>query len=161
MKKILLPLLIIMLHLVTANAQNENRLVISAGTLKHLSFGDKMKVVLVKAGPDQSGVSMSEEVFQKLEVTFSKSSLHVQSREASKNEVVYVLVNDVKSITLGQNTSISNEGIWINKNIDLFVSDGATARLKTSAEVKAYPLGESAVNVDIRPLPSQSSARIF
>lgn len=161
MKKILLPLLAIMLQLAAANAQEKSKLVITAGSLKHLSLGDKMKIVLVKAGSEQTAVSFSKEVFEKLDVRFSKNSLHVESRSASNNDVVYIVVTDVESISLGQNTNVTNEGIWLSNNMELYVSDGATAKLKTTGQVKALPLGESSVNVSIRPLPFNASAKVF
>jgi hypothetical protein len=161
MKKILMPLLALMLHVVSAHAQQEKSLVISAGSLKHIAFGEKMKVVLVKVSPAQTGVNFTQEVSDKLNVSFTGNLLTVESRKASKNDIVYVVVNDLQSITLGQSTSITNEGIWMSGNIDLYVSDGAKARLKTIGEIKAHPLGESAVNVSIRPIPQNASAKAF
>lgn len=161
MKKIFFPLLAFMLYLAPANAQEESNLVVSAGPVKHLSFGNKMKVILIKASPDQTAVSFNKEAFEKLDVHVNNNSLHIDPRHVSKNDVVYVMVHDLQSITLGPNTAISNEGLGLNGNIDLYVSDGASARLKTSGEVKAYPLGESAVDVKVKPLPLNASAKVF
>ena len=162
MKKILLPLVAIMLNLVSANAQKENNMVVSAGQLKNIILGDRMKVVLVKALPHQKELNVSEQVFKKLKVTFSGSDLVIEPyRNLSKDDVVYVLVNEVESLSLGQNTTLRNEGIWLNGAVKVYVSDGATATINTNGDVQGFPLGESGVRVVKRPITLQPSANIF
>ena len=68
MKKVFLLLVAAVFSLLSANAQKENDLVISAGDSKQLILGGNMNVVLVMTNPQANNVELSKEFLQKLYV---------------------------------------------------------------------------------------------
>ncbi|MGB8191871.1 MAG: DUF2807 domain-containing protein [Chitinophagaceae bacterium] len=156
MKKILFLLFTVASGFLTAQAQDESRLLISAGQLQNISLGDNMRVVLVSAETFDSEVKGDMKVFEKLSTTISGGSMHIKSIGHSGKETIYVVVNQLKRLTLGQNTQVSTEGILRSEEITVFVEDGSVARIKTTGEVNAYSLDTMDVSVkkfQLQPKP--------
>ena len=105
MKKLFLLLVAAVFALLSANAQKENDLVISAGDAKGLVLGNDMNVVLISATLGQENIRLNKTTLQKMDVKFYNGTVEIMPRKDLRNETVYVIVNDVKEVTLGQNTS--------------------------------------------------------
>jgi hypothetical protein len=115
----------------------EKKLVISAGELKHVQLGDNMNVTLVSA--DQATELKGDMVaFEKLNLSVSNGILHIQSRQSlSADEKVYIVVGDLQTLSIGQNTSVTSENVLTSKELKVLVMDGSTARLKTIGKIAA------------------------
>ena len=159
MKKVLL-LVAAAFTLAAANAQTENDLVISAGDAKEIVLGDDMNVVLVSAAPGQENISLGKATLQKMDVKFYDRTLEIVPRKDLRSETVYVIVNDVKEVILGENTSLRSADILQSSSLDIYIYQGATARIKTTGKIDAYSLGDFDVNVTRKPIFSGSSASI-
>ena len=159
MKKVFLLLVAAVFSLLSANAQKENDLVISAGDSKQLILGGNMNVVLVITNPQANNVELSKEFLQKLDVKFSDGTLELAAKKDLANETLYVLVNDLKSVTVGANTNVRSDGI-IQNSLDLFIDKGATAILQTKGRVEAHSLGEFDVKVKRTPIYASIAAGI-
>jgi hypothetical protein len=156
MKKIVLLLFVIASGLVSF-AQEDNRLVISAGQLKSISLGDNMNVVLISATSSGNELKGMMDVFEKLNVAFHNGSMHVApGRRFSADEKVYVIVNDLESLTIGQNTKVSTEGFLYSRMLKVYVQDGSLATLRTTGDVKAYSLDN--LEFSIRKTPIRLNA---
>lgn len=158
MKKVFLLLIAAVFSLLSANAQKENALVISAGNTKELVLGDNMNVLLVQAGSAQNDVRLDKEVLKNLSVKFYDDVLEIRPERVFKNQTVYIIVNGVQRITVGENTSIQSESVLHNGQLDLYMHVGATANLKTSGRIDAFSLGDFELSVKRTPLYSSISA---
>ena len=159
MKKVLL-LVAAAFTLASANAQTENDLVISAGDAKKIVLGDDMNVVMISAAPGQDNIGLNKTTLQKMDVKFYDGRLEIMPRRDLRSETVYVIVNGVQEAILGQNTSLRSEDVLQSSHIDLYIHQGATARLKTAGKIDAYSLGDFEVNIIRKPILSGSSASI-
>jgi hypothetical protein len=160
MKKVFLLLVAAAFTLLSANAQTENDLVISAGDAKEIVLGDDMYVVLVSATSQQENIRLNKATLQKMDVKFYDGTLEVMPRKDLRNETVYLIVSDMKLVTLGFNTSVRSEGILQSSRIDVYINQGATARIKTSGKIQGYSLGDFEVKIISKPIFSGSSASI-
>ena len=146
MKKIVLLIIIACFTMAGARAQADNQLVVHAGKLNKIEIGDHMNVVLVQDQSDSVTKAVGKAAEQ-LNVSFSFGTLHLSSRYLLKNTVVYLVVKDVKAITLGEGSKLISEGGLKVKGLELFLYDDSHARLHTNAPVKAHSLGKYEVNV--------------
>lgn len=139
-----------------ANAQDENRLLITAGQFKNIVLGEGMKVVLVSAElPLQTEIKGDMGFFEKLNVSVSDGSLHIRAGRKLGGETVFVAVNQLEKLTLGQKTQVFTEGVLRSSEIKVFVNEGSVARLRTTGEVNAYSYdGEFSVTKLSKPLAS-------
>lgn len=160
MKKVLLLLVAAVFTLLSANAQTGNDLVISAGETKEITLGENMKVVLIVTDSPAQDVNLSKEVLEKLDVRFSENELQINARKDLENVTVYVVVNSLKQVTLGYNTSITNQGFLRPGKLEVFVHPGASAVLRTIGKIEAYSLGDFDVTIKRTSLYSGVSASI-
>ena len=131
----------------TANAQHKD-LVISATSINELRIGGHMNVVLVPTTSAQSALAISDDVTDRFEVSIGSGVLNIQSRTfLAKPVTVYVLVKNVRRITLGEQTTLMTHGILQSGPIDLFLEQGAVAKLRTDANIRANGIGDTDVKV--------------
>lgn len=155
MKKILILLITVVCGFTAANAQDESRLLISAGQFKNIVLGEGMKVVLVSDGSLHTEIKGDMNFFEKLNVSIVDGSLHVKPGRMLGSETVFIAVNQLKQLTLGQRTHVSTEGVLRSSEIKVFVYEGSVARIKTTGEVNAFsPDGEFSVMKIEKPLAS-------
>lgn len=144
MKQILLLATAVVLGLLNAKAQDEP-IEISVGNLTRIHFAANMKVVLKQNGGGAGELKFNKPATEKLKVEISGDDLHISARKPLYNQTVYVLVNNVQALTVGSHTSLNTQGILHARNIDLYVEDGANARLLTNAKVNTFPVGDYTV----------------
>ena len=160
MKKILTLLFAVTMGFLSSNAQEPERLTISAGQLKHISVGDHMKVVLVSVGESDSELKLGKGVSEKVNFSVFNGSLLINPGKKLENETIYVLVNDdLKSLTVGQHTKVETEGILYTKEIKVFVQDGSVAMLRTTGEVNAFSTDNLEFTVTKTPVRLNASAK--
>ncbi|HYF31739.1 MAG TPA: DUF2807 domain-containing protein [Chitinophagaceae bacterium] len=160
MKKIVVLLIVLAAGIVSLNAQEPGRVTISAGQLKNISFGDHMKIVLMSAGSMQNEVKGDMNAFEKLNISVFNGSMNIHSgKDLSSNETVYVIVNDLETITVGQHTRVETEGFLRSDEIKVFVQDGSVVRLRTTGEVNAYSLDDLEFTVKKTPVRLLASAK--
>jgi hypothetical protein len=153
MKKFLILLITVICGFTAANAQEESRLLISAGQFKNIVLGEGMKVVLVSDGSLQTEIKGDMGFFEKVNVSVADGSLHVRAGSRLGGETVFIAVNQLKQLTVGQRTHVTTEGVLRSSEIKVFVYEGSVARLKTTGEVNAFsPDGEFSVMKIEKPL---------
>jgi len=147
-QKIFLSVLAIGFFMLSANAQQEKALVVSAGQFKNISIADDMKVILTQAPPSAANVSIDKEASDKLRLTLSEGSLNISAtKQIRRDYVVYVLVNDLQKLTLGENIDLQTNGILNTSKLDVFVHAGSKAHLKTNGKIEAYALDDQEVSL--------------
>lgn len=159
MKKIAALMIAITAGVLSLNAQEPERLTISAGQLKNISFGDRMKVVLV-ANASQSEVKGDMDALEKLNISVFNGSMNINpGKGLGDNATVYVIVNDLQSLTLGQHTKVENEGILYSSRLKIFVQEGSIARLRTTGVVNAYSLDDLELSITKTPVRLNASVK--
>lgn len=162
MKKIVLLLFAVAAGFLTVNAQDHSRLVISAGQLKKITLGEDMKVVLVSAESFASEIKGGMNVFEKLNISVVDGAMRINAgQKLLKNETVFVVVNELQSLTVGEHTKVTTEGILRGPSIKVYVQEGSVARLKTTAKVKAYSPGNEIVSIETTPIQLRATAGAF
>lgn len=159
MKKILTLLIAVTAGFLSLNAQEPGRLTISAGQLKNLSLGDNMKVVLITAGSPQKEVKADMNAFEKLNIAVFNGTLNINPGKNLEGETIYVVVDDLKSLTVGQHTDVSTQGVLYSKEIKVFVSEGSVATLRTTGEVNAFSLDDMDFSIRKTPIILNASAK--
>ena len=147
-QKIFLSVLAAGLFILSANAQHEKALVVNAGQFKNITIADDMKVVLTQAPPTAANVSIDKEASDKLMLTLSDGSLHIMAtKRMSSDYIVYVMVNDLQKLTLGENIDLHTNGILNTGKLDVFIHAGSKAHLKTNGKIEAFPLDDEEVSL--------------
>lgn len=146
MKKILMPVIAVIVTLLSANAQ-QGPIEISAGQFRNISLGDDMKVVLKVVEKVNADFTLNQKASEKLSFSFSGNALHIAPRKPMHDQTVYVLVNKLDVLSLGFNTEVITEGVLRGDWIDVFVSDNSNAKLNTTAKVKGHGTGGSDVKI--------------
>jgi hypothetical protein len=139
MKKIFL-FMAAALSTVFSFASGDHPLTVSAGQFKNIQLGSDMNVVIVSAKQLQNEITTgSVAVYEKLNIAVVGNQLRLELRQKlDKNEKIYIVVEEVQSLTVGDNTTVVSENALPGKKIVLSVGQGAVARLKTNATVKAF-----------------------
>ena len=138
MKKILFVLFAAVIG-ISAQSQEQDRLVISAGQLQHITLGEHMKVVLISSGSVQEQIKGDMKVFEKLSVSIIDGKMSIApGRKFSLSETVYVIVNDLKTLNVGEKTTVTTQGILNSGNIKVYVNQGAVAKLRSLGDVNGY-----------------------
>lgn len=151
-------LLAVVFGTLSANAQKDTDLVISAGSAKSIVLGNDMKVVFVAAETYTGDVRINAEAMSKLHISFSNNALTLEPRKQLA-ETVFVLVKNPSSVMLGENTVLTTDG-FLHGNMDLHVNFGASARVHTAGKIKVYPVGDTDVRVERTVVSLNASATI-
>ncbi len=159
MKQILTLLLAVTMGFLSSNAQEPERLTISAGQLKNISLGDNMKVVLVSNGTSDGEFKSDIGIFEKLNISVQNGTLFVNPGRKLNNETIYIVVDNLKTLTVGQFTKVSTEGILYSKEMKVFVQNGSVAQLLTTGEVNAYSTDDYEFSVSKTPVRMNASAK--
>jgi hypothetical protein len=150
MKKILTAALAVLVSFFSATAQDDEKaLVINASDIKHLILGDNLNVVLLQHDNGPQDIKISKAVYSQLRLSMHDGTMTVMSQSNYHSaEPVYILVNQVRSLTLGENSRITTEGILNSGKIDVYVEQGAKAYLRTTGKINATSLGDFDVSVE-------------
>lgn len=161
--KQILSLIIAVLSVFTSFASEEQPLVVSAGQFKHIELGNDMKVTLISKAQLQNEIKTgSVAVFEKLDIAVSGNNLRLDLRQKLEpNEKIYVVVGEIETLTLGENTFVESENVLPGKEIKLSVDKGASAHLKTSANVTAIGADGLPVKVITKSSATQKDVKAF
>jgi|ADGO01.1.fsa_nt_gi Protein of unknown function (DUF2807). len=106
-------------------------------------------------------MSMGEEISDKLQVSMYNGTMTIRSMKPSSGDfVVYVLVNNPQSITLGENTVVETQGTLESSSIEVFVDRGSVARIRTTGKVNPKSVGDFDVLVEKSGAERQSTREI-
>jgi hypothetical protein len=150
MNRILMLAIVFLTSFFSAKAQdNEPTLVINAGEIKNLVFGENLKIVLLEHSPASPGVKFSKAVDNKLKVSMHNGMMSVSGQSGfDVSESVYVIVSDIRTLTLGENSRLNTSGVLNSSKIDVFIEQGAIAFLRSTGKVNASSLGDFDVSVE-------------
>lgn len=161
--KQILSLIIEVLSVFSSFASGEQPLVVSAGQFRHLELGSNMKVTLISSKELQNEIKTgSIAVYEKLNIAVSGNNLRLELRQKLEpGEVVYVVIGELESLTLGENTVVDSENTLPGKRIRISADKGASARLKTSAKVTAIGADGLPVKMITKSIETQEQAQAF
>lgn len=146
----MLSVLGLAMGMLQAQAQTEQPLVIKAGEAKELSLAENMNVVLIQAGATDTAFTINKTTSRELKVALSGDKLQIEGKNnLPKNTIVYVIVRDLKKLTVGYNTKVRTSGVLQATSLQVYVDGLASAHLRTTGKVKPFALGNFDVNVNI------------
>lgn len=155
MKKILLFITAVVVALSTF-ANDETPLVVSAGGVKNIELGSNMNVTFINAASLKTWTNANPvDVFEKLNIAVSNGNMRLELRtRTNKNERVYIVVDDIQSLTIGENTFVETEDFLPGKKIKIFIADQSYVRLLTNATVNAYSLDGLSLDIQTKRFSS-------
>jgi len=159
-QKLFLSLLAIAFAVVSANATDPQRLILTVGNVEHLNIQDNIDVVLVQGAPDDNVILMDQNASALLNLRLSNKKLVVgmQGHSLKKQKLtVYIYVNKLRTITVEGTSQVRTEGSLNAEKLDLFIDSGAKVHLKTRGVIKAYSLNDA--NLEIIYLSGQPLAK--
>ena len=133
-------------------ANDEKPLIISAGHVKNIELGSNMKVTLINAASLKNEISTNlVDAFEKLNIEISNGTMRVDLRtKTNKNERVYIVVEDLHTLTIGENTFVDAQDFLPGKQIKIIIADQSYVRLLTNATVKAYSLDGLSLDIQTK-----------
>ena len=127
----------------SVSAQNEEKLVVNAGSTEQISIASNMNVILMPGSETDQFISMDANAAEKLNMLVGNNSMAISlvKQPSSKEKfTVYLYVSNLKKITVEDNSTVKTVGVLKTSKLDVFVEGDATAHLKTNGDIKAYPL---------------------
>jgi len=161
--KQVLSLIVTVLSVLSSFASGEQPLVVSAGQFRHIELGNDMKVTLISKSQLQNEIKTgSVSVFEKLDIEVSGDHLRLElRRKLDPNEKIYIVVGEIETLALGENTVVDSENVLPGKTIKLSVDKGASAHLKTTANVSAIGADGLPVQVLTKKSAVQTEVKAF
>jgi len=162
MKKIFLFIAAVAITLFSF-ANDEKPLIVSAGQVKNIVLGNNMKVTLINAASlkNESSANLAD-VSEKLNVEISNGTMRLEPRaKADKIERVYIVVEGLYSLTIGENTFVEAEDFLPGKQIKIIIADQSYVRLLTNAKVNAYSLDGLSVDIQTKRFSSQKNKPVL
>jgi hypothetical protein len=153
-QKFLLALLAIGFTALSASATpatpEPERLVLTIGNVEHLRIEDNIDVILIQGAPDNYSLMMDQKTSEKLNLRLSKNKLVIAAQNgASKKQkyLVYVYVNNLRTITVDGDSQIKTFGSLKSNKIDLFIGGDAYAHVRSTGKIKVYSMDNSEIEV--------------
>jgi len=149
-QKFFLSFIAIALSVLSVAAQDDDRLVVNVGNIDNINIANGLDIVLVPGTSTDKSVSLNTEASGALNMQLSDNSLSISLlKHTSRKErlTVYVYVNNLKTITVENNSRVKTIGVLDSPKLDVFIDGDATVHLKTNGEIKAHSLGDAEIQI--------------
>ena len=127
----------------SVSAQNEEKLVVNAGNTEHITIANDMNIVLMPASETDRSIAMDVNAAGKLNLRVSNNSMTISQVKHSFSKeklTVHLYVNNLKTLTVEDNSTVKTIGVLDTQKLDVFVDGKAMVHLKTNGAINAYPL---------------------
>jgi len=149
-QKLFLSLLAITFTVLSASAEDPERLILTVGNVEHLNIQDNIDVVLLQGTSVDNSIVLDQNASSKLDLKLSNKTLVIAAhRHLSKKQkfTVYVYVNNLKTITVEGNSQVKTVGSLNTGKLDVFVDGDTHVHLRTNGIIKAHSLNDSIIDV--------------
>lgn len=144
-------LLLTCLFIISAKAQPPDAIIIDAAKTTHITIAADLQVMLVQATGSTRLPILNNSAKEQLQITWHNSDLDIAANNSYKGAMIYVIVEDIHSLTLGSNALLQTAGSLSAAEINVYVDEYAKAILKTSGKVHGYGLGGQDVDIKVKP----------
>lgn len=152
-QQFILSIMAIAFSVLSVSAQNEETLVVNAGNTEHITIANDMNIVLMPASEGDHSISMDANAAEKLNLHLANNSMTISQVKPSLSNgkmTVHLYVNNLKTITVEDNSTVKTVGVLDTPKLDVFVDGKAKVHLKTNGAIKAYPVdGDDEVRVKV------------
>jgi hypothetical protein len=152
-QKFILSIMAIAFSVLSVSAQHEETLVVNAGNTENITIANDMNIVLMPASEADRSISMDAKAAEKLNLRIANHSMKISQvmQSLSKEKLtVHLYVNNLKALTVENNSNVKTIGVLDTPKLDVFVDGKAMVHLKTNGAIKAYPLdGDEEVKVRV------------
>lgn len=148
-QKLFLSFMAIAFGVLLASAQNEQKVVVKAGNTEHITVANDMSIVLLPGNESDQSISVDGSASDKLDLKLSNNTMRISALRQSKKEklTVYLYVNNLKTITVENNSTVKTIGALNTPALKAFVDIDAMVHLKTKGVIKAYSLNGGEIKV--------------
>ena len=140
----------IAISVLSVSAQTGEKLVVNVGNIDNISIADGLDIVLVPGTSMDKSVSLNPAAAGIINIQLSDNSLLISSlKHTARKErlTVYVYVNNLKTITVENNSRVKTIGVLDAPKLEVFIDGDATVHLKTNGEVNAHSLSDAEIQM--------------
>lgn len=148
-QKFILSFVAIVFGVLFASAQNDEKLIVYAGSVEHIKVGADVNIVLMQDGETERSVSMSNNAHEKLDIQLANNSMTIAVASESMKEkpTVFLYVNNLKTLTVESNSTVKTIGVLDTPKVDVFVDGQSTVHLKSNGDIKAHAVNGREIKV--------------
>jgi hypothetical protein len=139
----------------SSKAQNAGDVIIDAGDFKAISVASNIDVVLLANSGNPPGLSISKQAAAELDITMAGETLKLEPKHWSKKAKVYIRVQYLKKLTIGESTVVRIDGIITTPQLELFIDAESKVYFKTIGKVNVHSPGDN--DVTIQPVTGNTS----
>ncbi len=137
------------ISILSASAGEPEKLNLNVGNVEHIHIMDNIDVVLIQAPHRDNSIVLDQQTSEKLNVKLNAKTLYIGGRAGKSKEktVVYIYVNNLKSLTVNGNSDVKTSGTLKTGLLDVFVEGNTKVHIKTTGTVKAHSLNDAEIKV--------------
>ncbi len=136
------------LFIISNNLHAQDMPLVSATNFKTITIGENMDVVLINAAGKQGDFKLNPMISDKLDISIENGRLTISNRFLNQKGIVYLMVDELEKLVVGQNSHIITHGVLQSTRLALYVSQGASAHIKSLGSINAFPTDESEISVN-------------
>jgi hypothetical protein len=149
-QKFFLSFMAIAFSVLSASAQNEEKLVVNAGNVEHITIANDMNIVLMPETGNDKLISLDANASEKPGFGISDNSMTISLlKQPTRKEMltVYLYVNKLKTITVESNSTVKTIGVLDTPRLEVFAGSRTKVHVKTNGDIKAHSLNDSEIKV--------------
>lgn len=149
-KRFFLSFISIAIVVLSASAQKQESPVVNTGNIEHIIIENDMSIILVPGEGTDRSISLNANAAEMIGVRLSNNSLKISAlRKPLRKEklTVYLRVNNLKTITVENNTTVKTIGVLKSPELKVFIDGEAMVHLKTNGDIKAYSLNDREIKI--------------
>jgi hypothetical protein len=149
-QKFFLSLLAISFAVLSASAEDPQKLTLTVGNIEHLNIQDNIDVVLIQGAADDNSIVLDQNVSDKLNLKLSNKTLVIAAQgffSKKQKLTVYVYVNKLKTLTVEGNSEVKTMGSLDTDKLDVYIDGDTQVHLRTNGVIKAHSLNDSEIDV--------------
>jgi hypothetical protein len=133
----------------SASAGEPENLVLNAGNVEHINIQNDMDIILVQAPDSENAIVLDQKASDNLDLKLNNKTLYISEKRAGakQKQVVYLYVNNLKTLTVKENCEVKTVGVLRTGKLDVFVDSNSKVHLKTTGQIKAHSLNDSTIEV--------------
>ena len=127
-QKFILSIMAIAFSVLSVTAHSQETLVVNAGNTENITIATDMNVVLMPASEADRSISMDANAAEKLNLRIANNSMTISQvmQSLSKEKLtVHLYVNNLKTLTVENNSNVKTIGVLDTPKLDVFVDGKA------------------------------------
>lgn len=148
-RKFILSIAVAAFTVLTAAAQSGENVSVNAGQFQNVVIASDLDIVIVPGNGNPANVSVDPASSDKVDVKLSRNKLYISSvKPSGKKTTVFLQVNNLKTLTVENNSQVKTIGVIDSPKVDVFVDGETTVHLRTNGDVDAHALNDAELKIN-------------